>query len=1075
MSTEPGTPGGARPGERGTRPPGQDTAPARPPLEELVRRLTGAGLSTAPDTVADALWLARFVTPSPAGPGDAGTEAPAPENAHAASVDAPPPLPDLSAGPEDEYLVRVRAQAGHATAPVGVQLPGGTALPDTQPLRRALRPLRHYSPPTWASSDPALDEAATAELAAETGFLLPVLENRGRPVARLQLLMDGSTSMAPWHQLLRELRLACGRSGAFHDIAVHYLHELPRTGTVVVSDSPRPDSVSNPATGLRDPAGRTITLVLSDCTGPLWRSGRMQRDLHRWTQAAPVAVLQPLPQRMWSRTHLPPVPGTLRRQERSARWDFRAHGQEPPDPKSNALAVPVLSPTPSALGAWSRVLGGTTPVVRGAAAWVLPRHLASRAPRAATAVSDPARLLRAFIKAASPDAVQLAHYLATAPLILPVMRLVQRVMLPHTGPSELAEVLLSGLLVRRPEASANIDDIFFDFQDGVRDQLLLRVDRGEAALVLREVSHYVERQFGRGTRNVPALAATYLDGTTGHMNDATEAGEGYAHPAEQAFAHVASQVLRRFYPTASDSPRPAPAESAGPVRLLHAEWFAHFRRADRHLHRYDEDGAVRDLEEAIRLLRVLRESPCDNPRSTWLCGLLSGALLRRWRALGMPEDLTDAVATADEGARLRDLKRPVVPGDFVTTGALGDALVALAGEHDRTEDWARLVPPELLEGLPGHLSPSWAVYGLLTRALDAYGVVAGHPDQEAHSGHAERRAATMVLAADALARIPSGEAGDDNTLAVDYEGCLASALALLENGPSKDAALLATTAMKLARYYNGQGPLARAERPDLAEGHARKAASALAELLEDQTERLGPDHHDTLVTLRRLSFWQRWTRDSDRPRGAQGPPPTRTRDDEPLPPGQRSVAGWPARHYGPVPKFKPERWEFRIFGATASGDKYTWSFEEFTELPLTTVVADLHCVSGQTVPDNEWSGVATSTLLALAPPAPDVTHVMVWAEYGFGANLRLHEFASNQSLLARFRNREALTLEHGFPVRLVVPPLYGWKGPKWVRGIEYMTRDRRGFWEERGYHNIGEVRREQRYSYQEEPGEGPPL
>ncbi|MET9830364.1 molybdopterin-dependent oxidoreductase [Streptomyces sp. NPDC006385] len=82
-----------------------------------------------------------------------------------------------------------------------------------------------------------------------------------------------------------------------------------------------------------------------------------------------------------------------------------------------------------------------------------------------------------------------------------------------------------------------------------------------------------------------------------------------------------------------------------------------------------------------------------------------------------------------------------------------------------------------------------------------------------------------------------------------------------------------------------------------------------------------------------------------------------------------------------------------------------------------------------------------ATLLALAPPAPDVTHVM--------------------------------TPEHGFPVRLVVPPLYGWKGPKWARGIEYMTRDRRGFWEERGYHNIGEVRREQRYSYQEEPGEGP--
>ena len=49
------------------------------------------------------------------------------------------------------------------------------------------------------------------------------------------------------------------------------------------------------------------------------------------------------------------------------------------------------------------------------------------------------------------------------------------------------------------------------------------------------------------------------------------------------------------------------------------------------------------------------------------------------------------------------------------------------------------------------------------------------------------------------------------------------------------------------------------------------------------------------------------------------------------------------------------------------------------------------------------------------------------------------------------------------------------KGRKWVRGIEYMTCDRRGFWEERGYHNIGGVQHEQRYSYQQEPGEEPEL
>lgn len=127
------------------------------------------------------------------------------------------------------------------------------------------------------------------------------------------------------------------------------------------------------------------------------------------------------------------------------------------------------------------------------------------------------------------------------------------------------------------------------------------------------------------------------------------------------------------------------------------------------------------------------------------------------------------------------------------------------------------------------------------------------------------------------------------------------------------------------------------------------------------------------------------------------------------------------------------------------------------------------------MPGAEWGGVLARTVLALAPPAPQVTHVMVWAEYGFSSNLRLADFASERTVFATHQGGELLTAEHGFPLRLVVPHLYAWKGPKWVRGVEYMTADRRGFWEERGYHNIGDPWREQRYSYQEEPGDGPEL
>ncbi|MDA5280883.1 molybdopterin-dependent oxidoreductase [Streptomyces sp. Isolate_45] len=187
---------------------------------------------------------------------------------------------------------------------------------------------------------------------------------------------------------------------------------------------------------------------------------------------------------------------------------------------------------------------------------------------------------------------------------------------------------------------------------------------------------------------------------------------------------------------------------------------------------------------------------------------------------------------------------------------------------------------------------------------------------------------------------------------------------------------------------------------------------------------------------------------------------------EHLPPGQRLTKGWPVSHYGPVPKFRPDRWNLQVFGATATGAKYSWTFEEVAALPGIAIVTDMHCASGPTSTDHEFFGVPASSLLELAPPAPQVTHVMAWAEYGYSANLRLGDFTSERTLLATHHNGEPLTVEHGFPLRLVVPHLYGYKGPKWLRAIEYMTQDRRGFWEERGFHNIGDPWTGQRHSYQ---------
>ncbi|WP_330278508.1 molybdopterin-dependent oxidoreductase [Streptomyces sp. NBC_00056] len=187
-----------------------------------------------------------------------------------------------------------------------------------------------------------------------------------------------------------------------------------------------------------------------------------------------------------------------------------------------------------------------------------------------------------------------------------------------------------------------------------------------------------------------------------------------------------------------------------------------------------------------------------------------------------------------------------------------------------------------------------------------------------------------------------------------------------------------------------------------------------------------------------------------------------------LPPGQRLVKGWPVSHYGPVPRFRPERWTLQVFGATANKAAHSWTFEEVTALPKATVVADLHCASGTSTTGHTFFGIPARILLDLAPPAEGVSHVMAWAEYGYSANLRLEDFIADSTVMATHHDDEVLTAEHGFPLRLVVPHLYGYKGPKWLRGIEYMTQDRRGFWEERGFHNIADPWTGRRHSYQED-------
>lgn len=613
--------------------------PPADPVRDLVALLRGAGLDPSAEELADALWLAGR-TGAPAGaPGDADPvrePGPGPGRQEGTERETPHAEEPVREEPEPEEPVRLYATRTGGTAdaeadlPAGggvpVRVPGAAALPRILEIQRALRALQRHRPP-GPPTRTVLDEDATAEASARAlGLVIPVFRPESRREATVRLVMDASPSMAVWHDLFEELRSVCERLGAFRDVQVSYLHRLA-DGSAAVGRGPRPAAGLRSGDQVRDPTGRALTMVVSDCAGPVWREGRAQRLLYRWAECTPCVVVQPLPQRLWNRSRLPTERGVLSRTEVGPRkLDFRPDRPPRSGRPTGGLTVPVLPPNAGALGAWARLVAGLgTGPVPAEVGRVLARHPAGPEPTP-PAARPPRELVRRFRSSAAPDAVQLALYLAAAPLTLPVMRLVQRTMLPDSEPSDLAEVLLSGLLRRAPDAG------WYEFVPGVQDVLLGPLGRDEAALVLKHCSAYVRAHFGRGVRNFPALAVSQLTGAPLEP-DAERVPAGRL---PQAFAQVSAKVVRRYLPgPPPDGPQTEPPPAA-PAR----GWAVRTARA-----RIAEGGRS-GLYEAVTLLRRAVSAPPGPADPADEAEVeLAEALLRLWALQRDPELLAEAERT----------------------------------------------------------------------------------------------------------------------------------------------------------------------------------------------------------------------------------------------------------------------------------------------------------------------------------------------------------------------------------------------------------------------------------------------
>jgi DMSO/TMAO reductase YedYZ molybdopterin-dependent catalytic subunit len=199
----------------------------------------------------------------------------------------------------------------------------------------------------------------------------------------------------------------------------------------------------------------------------------------------------------------------------------------------------------------------------------------------------------------------------------------------------------------------------------------------------------------------------------------------------------------------------------------------------------------------------------------------------------------------------------------------------------------------------------------------------------------------------------------------------------------------------------------------------------------------------------------------------------RIRGEGRLPPGQSLTNRFPVLHYGAVPRFDPDTWDFRVTGEVETPLRLSW--DEFQQLPRTRLTMDIHCVTRWSKFDTEWEGVSVRTLVdqGLIKIKPVAQYVLEIAEYGFTTNLPLEVILAENFLLATHFNGEPITPDHGYPLRGVIGAIpgrkdlkdpYFWKGAKWLRGLHFMIEDRLGFWEKAGYHNNADVWKEERFS-----------
>ena len=465
-------------------------------IEPIVRSLSAALPSCAPDELADILWLLSAL---PGQPGDVSrplpTDGEEPADTRETDTPAAPPGPaepdepdrsDVMLADSEELSSGFERQLAPATA-VGLRAPAAVSRPLA--TARAFSLFRRIHGP----GPPEVDIDATVEATADSQRLIVVTRpsrERGLDVA---LVADASPVMTVFGSTLAEFEALLTQVGAFR--AVHRWTLVPGPEMRIRDRA----GIEHHPDRIADPAGRRLVLLVTDAAASHWYSAATWQMLGRWAEAMPTALIHVLPEQY--RAHGPLAgPGIATRSSRpgipNRDADFRSAWWNEEEKPRGAVPVSVVGLRASDLAEWAQsVVAGTVWIN---AVWA-PGLAPGRDGRKANAGLSSEDRVRAFQARASRGAQSLARLLAGAPVLSwPLIDVLQNRLLPGTGPSELAEVLVGGLLEGVTAWTEGNEDWRCRFRPGVSDLLRRGITATEEWDIFEAISEYLEQSAGTG-------------------------------------------------------------------------------------------------------------------------------------------------------------------------------------------------------------------------------------------------------------------------------------------------------------------------------------------------------------------------------------------------------------------------------------------------------------------------------------------------------------------------------------------------------------------------------------------------